>query len=113
VFTFLHVMYIQIQSTKALLSDYFEQTTLLIRNEHTLGYPFYLNTFKLISSVKNLVARYEYVNVKHRNNGGCLKMDAYSGTGLLADLSRIKHTCFPLLHHIVFGTKNYSLCTLS
>jgi len=62
-----------------------------------------MNTVKLISSVKNLVAPCEYVNIKHRNDGGCLKMDEYSWIGLLADLSRIKHTLSPVRWHSVWN----------
>jgi hypothetical protein len=72
----------------------------------------FLNTVTLISSVKNLSARYVYVNIKYGNDGGCLKIDTYSGTRLLADLSRIKHTCYFLLDDTEFETSNYSLCTI-
>ena len=49
------------------------------RNENTLGYPFYLNTFTLNSSVKKLLAQNEYVNIKCRIDGGYMKMKTLLG----------------------------------
>ena len=48
--------------------------TLQTGNEHTLVYLFYLNIFTLNLSVKNLVVRYEYMNIKHRDDGGYVKI---------------------------------------
>jgi len=70
-------MYIYIQSKKILFCDWIEYTTLQIRNENNLVYTFYLNTVTINSSVKNLVARCEYANIKHRNNGGYMEMKIY------------------------------------
>jgi hypothetical protein len=55
--------------------------------------------------VTNLLAPFENVNLKHRNDDGYLKMDAYSRIGLLADLSRIKHTCYTLLDDSVWNVE--------
>jgi hypothetical protein len=71
-----------------LLFDWIEWTTLEIRNEYTeytLGYPFYLKIFTLNSSLNNLVSRYEYVKVKHRNDCGYIKMKTYLRIRLLAE----------------------------
>jgi len=67
-----------------------------------------LNTVTVISLVKNLVARYEYMNIKHRYDGGCVKMETYLGIRLLAEKIhlRTKHIfyqCLPL-SNIVHGT---------
>jgi hypothetical protein len=52
-----------------------------------------MNTFTLKSSVKNLVASYEYVNINHRNGGEYVKMETYLGIKLLAATIylRVKH----------------------
>ena len=70
-------MYIYNQSNKALFCDWNEYTTLQIRNENILVYPFFLNTVTINSSVKNLVVRYEYVNITRRKDGGWMKMETY------------------------------------
>jgi len=43
-----------------------------------------MTTFKLKSLVKNLVTPYEYVNIKHRTDGGYTKMGTYLGIRPLA-----------------------------
>ena len=37
----------------------------------------YLNTVTINSSLKNLVERCEYANIKHRKGGRCIKMEQY------------------------------------
>ena len=53
----------------------------------------YMNTITLKSSVKNLVAPYEYVNIMHSNDGGYMKMETYLGIILLTATIylRIRH----------------------
>jgi len=70
-------MYNYIQSKKTLFYDFVEYTTLQIRNKNTLLYKFCLNPVTINSSVKNLVVRCEYANIKYRNDGGCLKMEIH------------------------------------
>ena len=52
-----------------------------------------MTTFKLKSSVKNLVAPHEYVNIKHRNDGRYMKMETYLKISLLGEILflRTKH----------------------
>jgi hypothetical protein len=52
-----------------------------------------MNIFTLKSSVKNLVAPYEYVIIKYRKGGGFAKMETYLGIKLLAAIMHlgIKH----------------------
>jgi hypothetical protein len=42
-----------------------------------LVYTFYLNTVTINSSVENLVERCKYAYIKHRNDGGCVKIKIY------------------------------------
>jgi len=52
--------------------------------------------------MRNMVSRYEYVNIKHRKDGSYMKMVTYLGIRLLAETIylRIKHIRFILLQDI-------------
>ena len=67
---------------------------------------FYFNIVTLNSPVKNLAARYEYVNIKHRKDSGYVKMETYLGIELLweAICVRLKQTWYLLLPDISYGT---------
>ena len=54
--------------------------------------------------MKNFVSRYEYVNVKHRNNCGYMKIETHFGIRLLAEniFIRVKHTMFNARHKLFF-----------
>ena len=72
---------------------------LQIRNENPLRYTFYLYTFTLNSSVKNLVALYEYINIKHGNDCGYMKIETDLVIRLLAEMILLRTKpirCHPL-----------------
>jgi hypothetical protein len=53
--------------------------------KNTLACLFYLYNFTINSSVKILISRCEYMNAKHRKDGGYMKMDIYLGIRLVGE----------------------------
>ena len=70
---------------------------------------FYFKFVTLNSSVKNLAARYEYVNIKRRKDSGYVKKETYLGITLLweAICVSLKQTWYLLLPDISYGTYKF------
>jgi len=67
--------YIFTSTQNGVTFDSTELKTLQIRNENSIGFLFYLYNFTVNFSVKNMVSACEYMNVKHRNDAGYVKME--------------------------------------